>query len=240
MPIFALFLMWLAAPAFADPLEIVRQVPHSGYSEGLDWKDGFLWHALPKEIVKIDPKDGAVLSRYKPATDYSESLVWVGGKIWNVSYSDNGIYEGELGGKGLKFSRKGSTPEDHAWGFEHDGKHFIVTGNYSNKLYFLDPKTLAVVRTTESPVKDIEDLAWDGVGLWASSYTEHKGTIFRIDPKSGKISRFFTLPNPESCPVIDGLAFDGEHLWLTGKHCTSIFQVKRPSERLLSSEPAKK
>ncbi len=239
MPILALVLSLVCLAGHADPLEIVRQIPHSGYSEGLDWKDGFLWHALPKEIVKIDPKNGEVLARFTPGSSYSESLKWQAGKLWNVSYSDNGIYEGTLVGKELKFTKKGTTPEEHAWGLEFDGTNLVMTGNYSNKLYFLNPKTMAVVRTLETPLKDIEDLAWDGVGFWASSYTEHKATIFRIDPKSGTLSKFFTLPNLESCPVIDGLAYDGQNLWLTGKHCTSIYEVKRPSERQLSSESKK-
>ncbi len=239
MRLIALLLGLSAAALQADTLEVLRQIPHSGYSEGLDWKDGFLWHALPKEIVKIDPKDGSIVARFKPASDYSESLVWQGKTLWNVSYSDNGIYQGTLVGNALTFVRRGSVPEEHAWGIENDGTHFIVTGNYSNKLYFLNQKTMVVARTVETKVKDIEDLAWDGVGLWASSYTEHKGTIFRIDPKSGKISRFFVLPNPESCPVIDGLAYDGKNLWVTGKHCTSIFEIKRPADRLLSSESTK-
>ncbi len=236
MRFLAFSLTLLAVVGRADTLEIIRQIPHSGYSEGLDWKDGYLWHALPKEIVKIDPKDGAVLARFAPSTTYSESLKWQGKKLWNVSYSDNGIYEGTLEGKELKFTRKGNVPEDHAWGLEFDGKHLVMTGNYSKVIYFLDPKTMKLARQIETPVKDVEDLAWDGVGFWASSYTEHKGTIFRIDPKTGNISRLFALPNPEACPVVDGLAFDGKDLWLTGKHCTSIYQIRRPSERLLSSE----
>lgn len=234
--VFLGLILLAGSSARADTLEIVRRIPHSGYSEGLDWYDGFLWNSLPKEIVKIDPKDGSVLARYEPATSYSESLKWVKGKLWNVSYADNGIYEGAIQGKKLVFQRKGTTPEVHAWGLEFDGMNFLMTGNYSDKIYFVDPKTLRTARVIQTPVKDIEDLAWDGTGIWASSYTQYPGTIFRIDPKTGKISRFFRLPKPEECPVVDGLAYDGEHLWLTGKHCTSIYQLKRPADRLLAYE----
>lgn len=214
----------------AEPkkLKVLRQIPHSGYSEGLDFHEGFLWRALPKAIAKISPQDGSVLAQYTPPSDYSESVVWVAGAIWNVSYSDNGLYRGERKGEQLKFKRVGDVPEIHAWGIAYDGKNLIVTGDYSSKLYFFDPKTAQRVRTLETDRKDLEDLAWDGTGLWTSSFTQYRGKIFRIDPQTGKSSDFYLLPDAESCPVIDGIARDGKTLWITGKHCPSIYQVELP------------
>lgn len=219
---------------WGETLEVLRQIPHSGYSEGLHFHKNFLWHALPQAIVQIDPKDGTVVRTYQPATKYSESLVWVGETLWNVSFSDNGIYKGTLTRDGLSFKRAGSVPEVHAWGLEYDGKYLVVTGDYSDKLYFLDPKTLQVAKTLTVPIKDLEDLAWDGEGFWASSFTSHRGTIFHINPKNGSIGALYALPDPEKCPVIDGIAYDGKGLWLTGKHCASLYYVKRPVDRSLA------
>ena len=227
--LWALFLVAVYTPSIrAGSLELIRKIPHSGYSEGLHYDGGFLWNALPTEIVKINPKDGSVVARFAPASAYSESVVWVNGELWNVSYADNGIFKGTMGAKGLGFERKGSVPEIHAWGIEFDGTHLVVTGDYSNKLYFLNPKTLKVERQVTVSVKDLEDLAWDGVGFWASSFTQLRGQIFRINPKTGAVSPYYSLPQPEECPVIDGLAWDGNALWVTGKHCPSIYYVKRP------------
>lgn len=234
----SLILMLLGAPqALAETLEVERKIPHSGYSEGLDFKEGYLWHALPEEIVKIDPRDGRVVGRWKPATAYSESLVWVGADLWNVSYSDNGIYRGKLQGDKLVFQRVGSVPEKHAWGMEFDGKHLVVTGNYSSVLYFLDPATAKVARQVRVPARDLEDLAWDGEAIWTSSFTEKRGTIFKVDPATGAIGGTYQLPDPEDCPIVDGLAYDGSHLWITGKHCPYVYRAKRPAGRALSSRP---
>ncbi len=215
--------------ADAENLKMIRKIPHSGYSEGLDYYQGYLWNTLPKGIVKIDPKDGTVLQRFSPASEYSESVAWFLGGIWNVSFSDNGLYFGKLDGGALTFEKVGEVPEAHAWGITHDGKNLIMTGNYSDKLYFVDPKTKKVVRTLQTPIKDIEDLAWDGQGIWASSFTTFKGQIFRFDPKTGAVSPPFTLPEPELCPIIDGIAWDGKGLWVTGKECPSIWLVARPN-----------
>ncbi|MCB0406527.1 MAG: glutaminyl-peptide cyclotransferase [Bdellovibrionales bacterium] len=230
-----LLLLLGSAALPAQSLELLRRLPHSGYSEGLTYHENYLWHALPEQIVKIEPTDGRIVETYKPASKYSESVTWFQGKLWNVSFSDNGIYAGTLRGGKLEFVRVGETPEAHAWGLTHDGKHLIFTGNFSKKIYFWDPKSRKVVRELETPIKDVEDLAWDGVGIWSSSFSSHKGKIFRIDPESGKISGFFELPDPESCPVIDGIAYHQGELWVTGKHCPSIWVLRKPTERAISS-----
>lgn len=236
----AAFLLAVAAraddPGPKEKLELIRAIPHSGYSEGIDFHDGFLWHTLPQEILKIDPKDGTILKRFPPASAYNESPTWFQGKLWILSYHDNGIRIGTLSGDTFSWERVGSTPEIHGWGITHDGKHIIITGDYSSKLYFLDPKTAQVARTLQTNVVDIEDLAWDGTGIWASSFTHYRGSIFRIDPKTGQANALFELPDPDQCPVIDGLAYDGKSLWVTGKHCPSIYNVKVPKVRLLSSK----
>ncbi|MBI1860849.1 MAG: glutaminyl-peptide cyclotransferase [Deltaproteobacteria bacterium] len=225
-------LIFLSALFAAEPapekLKLLRKIPHSGYSEGIDFHDGFLWHALPDAILKIDPKDGTVVERFKPATEYSESLAWFQGKLFELSFSDNSISIGTFVKKQLTFKRGGDTSEVHGWGIAHDGKSLIITGNYSPILYFLNPKTLKVERTITAPVTALEDLAWDGEGIWSSSYTERRGQVFRINPKDGSVKKYFLLSEPEECPVIDGTAWDGKALWVTGKHCPSIYQFKNP------------
>jgi glutamine cyclotransferase len=37
---------------------------------------------------------------------------------------------------------------------------------------------------------------------------------------------YFSLPE-ENCPVIDGIAYDGKGLWVTGKECPSIYYLKK-------------
>ena len=111
----------------------------------------------------------------------------------------------------------------------------MVTGDYSHQLFFLDPEKAALVRTLDTEGKNLEDLAWDGKGFWSSSFTQDKGQIFRLDPKTGKKSPLFALPDREACPVIDGIAFDGKNLWVTGKHCPSLYYVERPSEAAIQS-----
>jgi glutamine cyclotransferase len=214
-------------------LELIRKIPHSGYSEGLDFYDGFLWHALPKEILKIDPKEGSILKRFTPASDYSESLVWFLGDLWNVSFSNNNLYRGKLSNQKLSFKKVSTVPEVHAWGMAHDNKNIILTGDYSDKLYFIDPKTFKTTKTLSvktkegTPVSALEDLAYDKEGfIWTSSFTTYRGQIFKINPK-GIVEEFYDLTDKEDCPIIDGIAYDG-NLYVTGKNCPSIYYFKYP------------
>jgi len=236
----ALVLIYVSSVLHGNTLELIRKIPHSGYSEGLDYHEGYLWNAFPQEIKKIDPKDGTVVAVFKPASEYSESLAWVGETLWNVSFSDNGIYTGKLDGTRMNFQKKGTVPEVHAWGLVYDGKYLIATGNYSSKLYFLDLKTLKTVKTVMTNAKDIEDLAWDGKWIWASSFTTESGKIFRIHPETGKVEGVYALPQPEECPIVDGIAYDGRGLWVTGKQCPAVYYLKKPDDRVLTSKPPKK
>ncbi len=217
-----------ASPKPAKVLKLIGAIPHTGYSEGLDFHQGFLWNALPKEILKINPSDGSVIARYTPGSEYSESVAWFNGALWNLSFSDNGIYKGRLKADKLAFKRVGTVPEVHGWGITHNGKQIIATGDYSNKLYFIDALSAKVTRTLETDKTALEDLAWDGRGIWTSSFTGDRGHIFRINPQTGKSGPLYALPDPESCPIIDGIAVDGKTLWVTGKQCPSIYRFELP------------
>lgn len=228
-PFLALLLTsFLAIPAHAKTLELVRQIPHSGYSEGLHFHGGFLWNSNPDSIVKIDPKDGTVVEKFKPATTYSESIVWALGKLWNVSFRDNGLYAGAPSKNSVEFKKIGEVPEVHAWGIEFIQGKIVVTGDFSAKLYFLDPKNGKLVKILTTEIKDVEDLAWDGKYIWASSFSMSRGSVFRIDIQTGKTKDEFLLPVASQCPVIDGIAVEGKTLWITGKYCPSIYQLKLP------------
>ncbi len=234
MPVLGLVL--ISAVSSGDTLQLIRKIPHSGYSEGLDFHNGFLWHSLPKEILKIDPKDGTILNRFPSPTEHSESLAWFQGALWNLSFTDDGIYRGDLNNRGeLTFVKKGTTPELHGWGLTHHETELVMTGNFSSKIYFVNPKTLRVTRSIETKIKDVEDLAWDGELLWTSSFSTEKGKIFSVDPKTGKTIGTFSLPE-DNCPVIDGIAYDTKGLWITGKECPSIYYVKKPISRAVTSK----
>ena len=170
-----------------------------------------------------------VLKSFKPATSYSESIKWDNGQLWNLSFSDNGIYKGKLLRNRFAFKKVAAIPDEkHGWGIEVVGNQIAVTGNYSPRIYFFNKKTFKLERIIKLSVSELEDLAFDGKRLWVSSFREKKGKIYAVDLKKGKIVGSFMLPKQYQCTVIDGLAVQGKTIWITGKHCANIYQVKNP------------
>jgi len=103
----------------------------------------------------------------------------------------------------------------------------VVTGNGSHFLYFLDPDDGSLVRTVETPIDDLEDIAWDRGAIWASSYSELRGRFFRLDPETGEVLDVFALPEEEAAlcydGIVDGLAVADGILYVTGKHCPHVW-----------------
>ena len=205
-------------------LEWIGTMPSDGWSEGLDWHDGVLWQAFPHSLREKDPATGEILATHTPPSDYSESLAWHGGEVFNVSYATNKIHRGRKGTTGFSWQVIGEVPEIHAWGIEHDGANLIVTGNGTPNLYWLDPKDGKLERTLETPVDDLEDIAWYAGHVWASSYSEYSGHFFRLDPESGWIEDLYALPDPAACEIVDGITFDADgRIYVTGKDCPAIW-----------------
>jgi len=140
----------------------------------------------------------------------------------------------------LVFKKVATVPEAHGWGIERVGSDLVVSGNFSNRLYFFDPLKSRWGRTLTADVSELEDLAWDGKRLWSSSFSSHPGTIFSINIQTGKVQDFWELPEKSQCPVIDGIAVQEKSLWITGKECPAIYQVKIPQPRAISSQSPKK
>lgn len=197
--------------------------PVGGWSEGLDVQDGVLWQTFPSSIWARDAASGEVLGRWDPPSTYSESLTWLGGKLFNVSYHDANLYEGRLVEGELEWIVSGTTPHEAAWGIAHDGTRLILTGNGQPYLYFLD-ESHSVARVVETPFDDLEDIAWYGGNVFASSYSEMPGAFFRLDPETGELLDWHKVPDADACPIVDGIAIDAAGtIWVTGKDCPAVW-----------------
>lgn len=210
-------------------LEIVDRIPRSGWSEGIDIVDGRIWHAWPSTIRELD-MEGNVLSEHEPPSSYSESLTWFRGRLWNLSYHNPNLYAGRLVDGVISFEIVGTVPGVAGWGITHNGTELITTGNGSTDLHFFDGETVSLLRTVTTPVDDLEDLAWDGRYIWASSYSEYPGQVFRLDPTTGAVVDVHSLPDPEECSIVDGIAIDAGRLFVTGKRCPFIYVAPLPPE----------
>lgn len=121
------------------------------------------------------------------------------------------------------------------WGLTYDGKHLIVSDGSKN-IYFLSPentkkivKTISVAGNTE--VYDrINELEYhDGfiyANLWQKPY------VLKINPENGEVvgkidfSEFYKKHTKGEDDVLNGIAFKGENMLVTGKNWDKIYEVK--------------
>jgi glutamine cyclotransferase len=223
-----LFCALSSGVAAAGSLECVKRIPHSGWSEGLEWHNAQLWGSYPHSLRVFDPETGDEIASYGVASGYQESVTWFQGRLYALSYSDNKIYQGTLTGTTIKYVAVGTVPDVHGWGLTHDDHDLILSGNGQPYLYFIDPGTMQTVKTLTTQVDDLEDLAWDGRWIWASSYSYFPGTEFRIDPATGAVVEFYTLPEPSECPKLDGVEVHDGQVYITGKNCPWTYIVEEP------------
>lgn len=121
------------------------------------------------------------------------------------------------------------------WGITYDWQHIIVSDGSKN-IYFLDPKnTQNIVRTIavaggKEVYDKINELEYhDGfiyANLWQSPY------ILKINPKNGEVvakmdfSLIAQKHTQGADDVLNGIAFKGEHMLITGKLWNKIYEIQ--------------
>ena len=123
------------------------------------------------------------------------------------------------------------------WGLTHDDQYLILSDG-TNRLEFLDPVNLRVVRTisvydSDRPLTNLNELEFIKGEIYANIW--HTDRIVRIDPNSGRILGWIDLagllPASERSDeegVLNGIAYDEAHdrLFVTGKLWPAIFEIR--------------
>ena len=127
------------------------------------------------------------------------------------------------------FKQKRTFPyKTEGWGIAYDGTSPLVMSDGSDRLFFLDPKTQAVVKTIRvqdagSPVAQLNELEWIDGEIWANVWTTDR--IARISPATGDVVAWINLdrlwPRSRRTPnadVLNGIAYDKQlrRIFVTG------------------------
>lgn len=221
---------------------IVHVYPHdtSAYTEGLFYKDGFLYESTGEKgastIRKVQLETGKVLQRHDlPAQYFGEGIIdWKDQLIQLTWQSETGFIYGL---DDFKLRRTFSYPGE-GWGLTRDHTHIYMSDG-SSVLRILDPDTLVavggiMVTADGVPVTNLNELEWVDGEIYANIWLTNR--IARIDPISGHVVGWIdltglfdvnTLPVPAN-DVLNGIAWDAQHkrLFVTGKHWPKLFEIK--------------
>ena len=221
---------------------IVHVYPHdtSAYTEGLFYKDGFLYESTGEKgastIRKVQLETGKVLQQHDvPARYFGEGIIdWKDQLIQLTWQSGTGFVYGL---DDFKPRRTFSYPGE-GWGLTRDDTRIYMSDG-SSVLRILDPDTLTatgriVVTADGKAVINLNELEWVDGEIYANVWLTNR--IARIDPASGHVVGWIdltslfdvsTLPVPMN-DVLNGIAWDAQHkrLFVTGKHWPKLFEIE--------------
>jgi glutamine cyclotransferase len=242
------------APAQVTPVleaRILNIRPHDKgrYTQGLFIRDGVWFESSGGFGVSAFTREPAGSSgpgrRALPPDCFAEGADWAEGEIYLLTWLNGRGFV--LDPEELTVKREFTYPGE-GWGLAWDGRR-LWRSDGSPRLYPHRPGDFApdgqpvLVRDGQTGVKHLNELEWDpATGLMlANVYGLDR--VAAIDLADGAV-RFWLdaaplrslavqhgLPSPPSLDtVLNGLARDGQTLWLTGKFWPLSFQIAWPPD----------
>lgn len=230
------------AKAKARPIayEIANQYPHDTNS----FTEGFELHGdTVLESVGLDGKSKIlkytlgsrtpILEVPQPSNIFSEGITLLNDKVYQLTYKAK---KGFIYDSNFKLIKEFKYPDVIAegWGMTNDGKNLIVSDGSKN-IYFLNPenpsqivRTIAVASNTEA-YDQINELEYHNGSIYANVW--QKPIVLQINPANGEVTGILDFSNiakqntTNEDDVLNGIAFKGENMLITGKNWSKIYEV---------------
>jgi subtilisin family serine protease len=109
---------------------------------------------------------------------------------------------------------------------------FLTQKSYSERIYFLNPSTGAVVRSIDPKNNDtIGSMAWDGKVIRVANVTTGAGYINSINPSNGAQIGSIKVPPGRG----EGMTYDGKYIYYST--INRIYQLNRSTGAVIRSFP---
>ena len=222
--------------------KILKTYPHDKacYTQGLQWIGSSFLESCGQtgtsNLREVALNGKVVRQKALPKEIFAEGLVRLGSRVYQLAWQQGyGFVHDASSFKDLgKFAYP--KPITEGWGLTTDGKSLILSDG-SSKLYWLDPKSFAVLRSVTvnndgSEVSQLNELEWIAGEVWANVW--QTDLVARIDAKTGRINSWvnFAGLRPDSSlgntdAVLNGIAYDavGKRVFVTGKRWDKLFEI---------------
>ena len=224
---------------------VVAKYPHdtTAYTQGLLIEKGKLYESTGQygksKVRVVDLQTGKTEKAHAlDKSFFGEGLAALDGRLYQLTWKKRRCFVYDL--QTLAPLDTLSIPTQEGWGLTEDGNHLILSDG-SDRLRFLDPETLAIVREVEvrdgnRPVSRLNELEYiDGLvyaNVWQNAH------IAIIDPQDGKVKGWLNLDwlnvfhSPiDGADVLNGIAYDptNQRLLITGKLWPTLYAFALPS-----------
>lgn len=168
---------------------------------------------------------------------FSEGATLVGDKVYQLTWQNKKgfIYDKNT----LKLIKEFPYPNivGEGWGLTYDGKYLLLSDGTKN-IYFLNPENPSQVEkiisvASNSKVYDqLNELEYHNGFLYANVW--QTPYILKINPESGVVVGKFDFSalvkqnSKGSDDVLNGIAFKGNNMLITGKNWSKIYEVTIP------------
>ena len=226
--------------------KVIATFPHdtTSFTQGLVFAGGQLYESTglngESTLRRVDLKTGKTLQRIDiPKQYFAEGLALVGDELLQLTWQHKlgFVYDRKT------FKQKRTfTYNTEGWGIAYDGKSRLVMSDGSDRLTWLDPKTLKVgtqlrVQDAGRPVMNLNELEWIENEIWANVWQTDR--IARINPNTGDVNAWIDLsslfPRAQRMPPADelnGIAYDKatRRIFITGKKWPRLYQITVSSD----------
>ena len=222
--------------------EIVQEYPHDpkNFVQGFQLEGNTIYESdgqlKESRILKYTLGNTTPIAQTKQADDiFSEGATIIGDKIYQLTWRNK---------KGFIYDKNslkllGEFPYNNmigeGWGLTYDGENLIASDGTKN-LYFLnvsDPsklvKYISVAGNTEA-FDQLNELEYKDGFIYANVW--QKPIILKINPANGEVvgkldfSEVAKKHTTDSDNVLNGIAFKGENMLVTGKNWDKIYEIK--------------
>lgn len=222
--------------------EIVKEYPHDpkNFVQGFQLDGNTIYESDGQEgesrILKYNLGGTTPIAETKQPDDvFSEGSAIVGDKIYQLTWKNKKTFVYDK--NSLKLLGEFPYPNviGEGWGLTYDGKNLIASDGSKN-IYFLDAsdpsklvRYIAVAGHSEA-FDQLNELEYYNGFIYANVW--QKPIILKINPKNGEVvgkfdfSEIAKLHTTDSDNVLNGIAFKGENILITGKNWPKIYEVK--------------
>lgn len=229
--------LWAQIPLWS--WQVVDSLPHDPqrFTQGLLWHNSELWECtglVGKSAIYRSDRQGRVLAQQRiPAPHFGEGCAVYGNALVVLTWQSQVGFIYDL----QSLEKLGEFPvRGEGWGLTLKND-FLWLSNGSANLYRLDPRNMQVrdsvaVRAGPRLVANLNELESTPWGIVANVW--YSDSLAVIDETTGQVQAWLDLRALRGrtcgagtrCDVLNGVAWDGKYLWVTGKNWPRLWALQ--------------